>query len=153
MEQAHASLSSKSPSIVVALGTLIVEVMLVLQYHQTLAYHSILTNITPHFGNTTFTMQPNLQHHVFCNNNNNNNNREKKNLSSKHSIYPNYPAPKTEKRKHFKQQTKSGPAAKCTTTTAAVYKQHLRKKWVLKTTLNPKTLNPKPTTTTTTHLG
>jgi hypothetical protein len=45
--------------------------------------------------------------------------QKKQNLSSKHSIYSNCPAPKTEKRKHFNQQTKSGPAAKCTTATAA----------------------------------
>jgi hypothetical protein len=63
--------------------------------------------------------------------------QKKQNLSSKQSIYPNCPAPKTEKQKHFNQQTKSGPAAKCTTATAAVTQTTPQKKWVPKTTLKP----------------
>jgi hypothetical protein len=67
--------------------------------------------------------------------------QKKQNLSSKHSIYPNCRAPKTEKRKHFNQQTKSGPAAKCTTATAAAVNNTSAE---MGTENYPKTLNPKP---------
>jgi hypothetical protein len=78
-------------------------------------------------------MQPNLQHHVSAATTTT---TEKKNLSSKHSIYPNCPAPKTEK-KHTSTSKQNLDPLLSIQLLLLLLQTTPQKKWVPKPTLKP----------------